>query len=163
MRHRQILSDPADNTARYTLPAQATGRRQAIPAMKLIRTGAARRTVAALMIASHLLLYSGCATLAHRSSVSGERVRHTSNCEGGGDVCPWLLGDAGLLLLGIVPGVIAFIVDFGTGAWQHQGETEVRTASDEVASVHLLFDAGERESSTGAVASAANPAAVGGR
>lgn len=127
--------------------------------MRLIRTSAARRTVAALLMASHLVLSSGCATLAHRSSVSGERARHTSNCEGGGDVCPWLLGDAGLLLLGIVPGVIAFIVDFGTGAWQHEGETQVMTTSDEVASVHLLFDAGERESATGAVASASNPPA----
>ena len=128
--------------------------------MKLIRTNAARRTVAALLIASHLVLSSGCATLAHRSSVSGERVRHTSNCAGGGEVCPWLLGDAALLLLGIVPGVIAFIVDFGTGAWQHQGETQVRTASDEVASVHVLFDAGEGESASGAVASASDPPAA---
>lgn len=30
----------------------------------------------------------------------------------------WLIGDAGLLFLGVVPGVIALGVDFGSGAWR---------------------------------------------
>ena len=30
----------------------------------------------------------------------------------------WLIGDAVLLLFGILPGLIAFGVDFGTGAWR---------------------------------------------
>jgi hypothetical protein len=31
---------------------------------------------------------------------------------------PWLIGDAALLLVFIVPGVVALGVDFGTGAWR---------------------------------------------
>ncbi len=79
---------------------------------------------AALLVASNLGLSSGCATLAHRSSVSGERVRSSSHCAGAGDTCPWLLGDALLLIPGIVPGVIAFAVDFGTGAWRHDAYSD---------------------------------------
>ena len=107
--------------------------------MKPIRATGPRRAVALLVIVSHLFLFSGCATLAHRSSVSGQYARSTANCSGTGEVCPWLLGDAGLLLLGIVPGVIAFIVDFGTGAWRHADHTRVMTTSDEIASANLLF------------------------
>ncbi|RME40183.1 MAG: hypothetical protein D6788_03940 [Planctomycetota bacterium] len=66
-----------------------------------------------------LLASSGCATLAHRSSVSGRYVRHTANCTGEGDKCPWLASDALLLFAGIVPGVVAFAVDFSSGAWKH--------------------------------------------
>ena len=35
------------------------------------------------------------------------------------DPDPWLIADAGLLLLGIIPGVIALGVDIGTGAWRY--------------------------------------------
>ncbi len=108
--------------------------------MKLMRTDFSRHTLALLLIAAHVGLASGCATLAHRSSVSGQRMRSTASCSGEGDTCPWLMGDAGLLLLGVVPGVIAFIVDFGTGAWRHENlPQKVMTTSDEVASSTLLF------------------------
>ena len=30
----------------------------------------------------------------------------------------WLIGDCGLLLLGLIPGLIGFGIDFGTGAWR---------------------------------------------
>ena len=111
--------------------------------MRIIGANEVRRTVTVLLIASHLALSSGCATLAHRSSVTGQRMRVTSNCDGTGDVCPWLWGDAGLLLLGVVPGVIAFIVDFGNGTWRHVDDEHVTTGSDEVASAYLLFDRGQ--------------------
>jgi hypothetical protein len=101
--------------------------------------GALRRFVAITLVAGHLALASGCATLAHRSSVSGKYVRSTAQCTGAGDTCPWIWGDAGLLLLGVVPGVVAFIVDFSNGAIHHNHPTEVRDARDEVASAHLLF------------------------
>lgn len=107
--------------------------------MRCVRKGMFRRTLSTMLILGHLCLASGCATLAHRSSVSGNRVRSTSNCSGAGSVCPWLWADAGLLLLGIVPGVVAFIVDFGTGAWQHDYPVDARD-TEEVASAHLLFD-----------------------
>ena len=108
--------------------------------MRITCANEVRRTVAVLLITTHLALYSGCATLAHRSSVTGQQMRVTSNCDGTGDVCPWLAADAGLLLLGVVPGVVALIVDFGTGAWHHIDDEQVRTASDEVTSTNLLFD-----------------------
>ncbi len=107
--------------------------------MKHVGTSGLRRAVASLLIVSHLCLSSGCATLAHRSSASGQRERSTASCDGSTDVCPWVAGDAGLLLLGIVPGVIAFIVDFGTGAWRHTETDQVTTAPDKVPSAHLLF------------------------
>ena len=88
---------------------------------------------ACLLVAATPCLFSGCATLAHRSSASGQRVQTTSNCDGQGDVCPWLAGDALLLLPGIVPGVVAFIVDFGTGAWQHDGHGDTASPADELA------------------------------
>jgi hypothetical protein len=96
-----------------------------------VRTG--RRWVAALLVAATVACTAGCATLAHRSSVSGHRVRTTSNCAGEGDVCPWLIGDALLLLPGIIPGVIAFAVDFGTGAWRHTGYADAGRPADGVA------------------------------
>lgn len=107
--------------------------------MRLMNQGALRRFVAVTLVAGHLALASGCATLAHRSSVSGQYVRSTAQCTGASDTCPWIWGDAGLLLLGVVPGVIAFVVDFSTGALNHDHPTEVRQVSDEVASAHLLF------------------------
>ena len=73
--------------------------------------------------------------MAHRGP-SGDRVRVSSACQGKGHVCPWLVGDAAWLFAGVVPGVVAFIVDFGTGAWNHGpdgDDTEFRTASDEMA------------------------------
>jgi hypothetical protein len=57
---------------------------------------------------------SGCCTIAH----SGEIETWDDNT-GGGEACPWLIGDALLLIPGIVPGVIAFVVDFATGEWRH--------------------------------------------
>jgi len=74
------------------------------------------RKLLALSMAGCISLSSGCATLAHRNSYDGKNRMH---CDQQGNVCPWLVGDALLLLPGIVPGVIAFIVDFGTGAWNH--------------------------------------------
>ncbi len=59
---------------------------------------------------------SGCCTIAH----SGEIETWDDNT-GGGEACPWLIGDALLLIPGIVPGVIAFVVDFATGEWRHAG------------------------------------------
>lgn len=94
-------------------------------------TKRSRLSVAAMMAASSLGLSSGCATLAHRSSVSGKHVAHTSSCSGAGDVCGWLVGDALLLIPGIVPGVIAFVVDFGTGAWRHDSYPETAGQSDD--------------------------------
>jgi len=47
-----------------------------------------------------------------------------------------MAADAAWLLAGVVPGVVAFIVDFSTGAWNHGpdgDDTEVMTASDEMA------------------------------
>jgi len=72
-------------------------------------------------------LSSGCATLAHRNSPSNG----TTHCDSGGEYCPWLIGDALLLIPGIVPGVIAFVVDFGTGEYQHGGATAARAAQTE--------------------------------
>jgi len=86
-----------------------------------------RRVVTSLLIAGTLTLSSGCATLAHRSSFSTSDRHSETPCGGGGEVCPWILGDVGLLFLGIVPGVIAFAVDFGTGCWRHPDGGEVRT------------------------------------
>ena len=92
-----------------------------------LNTKALCRWTACLFIVAAPWLFSGCATLAHRSSVSGQHVHTTSNCDGHGDVCPWLVGDALLLLPGVVPGVVAFAVDVGTGAWDH--DAHVVTAS----------------------------------
>ena len=36
----------------------------------------------------------------------------------------WLIGDAALLLLGIIPGLIAGGIDFGTGAWRNLDDVQ---------------------------------------
>lgn len=50
---------------------------------------------------------------------------------------PWLIGDAAWLLLGVVPGLVALGVDFGTGAWRDIDSRQVvvapRTAHAEAA------------------------------
>ena len=108
--------------------------------MRMMNQSAPRRFVAVTLVAGHLVLLNGCATLAHRSNVSGKYVASTVQCPGAGDTCPWIWGDAGLLLLGVVPGVIAFAVDFSTDAIHHDYPTEVRHASDETVSPQLLFN-----------------------
>jgi hypothetical protein len=82
-------------------------------------------------LASVVFGATGCATLAHRSTVKNDgQVKQSCDGSGGG-ACPWLLGDAGLLLLGIIPGVIAFAVDFANGEWQHgSGPTTVMVNDD---------------------------------
>lgn len=107
--------------------------------MGLMNQGAFRRFVCVSLVAGHLALASGCATLAHRSAVSGQQVPTTEYCTGDGDTCPWIWADAGLLFLGIVPGVVALIVDFGSGAWEHDHQPKVRQAKDPVSSAHTLF------------------------
>lgn len=44
-----------------------------------------------------------------------------------------LLGDAGLLLFFVVPGLIALGVDFGTGAWRNLHSTQMIAVPDSVA------------------------------
>ena len=107
--------------------------------MRLMKQSVFSRFVCVSLVAGHLALASGCATLAHRSAVSGQHVPATEYCTGSGDTCPWLWADAGLLLLGVVPGVIALIVDFGSGAWQHTHQRRVRQARDGISSAHTLF------------------------
>ncbi len=99
----------------------------------VLRGGLARYGLTAVLAAALLLSGSGCATLAHRNS-AGHRARSTEMCKGDESVCPWLAGDAAWLLAGVIPGVVAFIVDFGSGAWKHHEEEPfVRTASDDMA------------------------------
>lgn len=38
---------------------------------------------------------------------------------------PWLLGDAGLLLFGVVPGLVAFGIDAATGAWRDLEDEQI--------------------------------------
>ncbi len=38
---------------------------------------------------------------------------------------PWLLGDAGLLLFGVVPGLVALGIDAATGAWRNLDDEQV--------------------------------------
>jgi hypothetical protein len=73
-----------------------------------------------LAVVSSVASSGGCATLAHRSSHAYPGKRLVEECENKGDVCPWLAADFALLLAGVVPGVIALGVDFGTGAWRHE-------------------------------------------
>lgn len=40
------------------------------------------------------------------------------------DPDPWLIGDAALFLLGILPGVVALGVDFGTGSWRNLNDPQ---------------------------------------
>ena len=93
-------------------------------------TGTFRRSVASMLIVANLCLSSGCATLAHRSTLSGRGGQTSSSCRAQGEVCPWLIGDALLLLAGVVPGVIAFVVDFATGAWRHDAYAQEASPSD---------------------------------
>ena len=97
-----------------------------------LKTRALRCSIVSLLVMCILVLQSGCATLAHRSSATGQNSRATANCAGGGDTCPWILGDALLLIPGIVPGVIAFAVDFGTGAWRHDGYAQTQNPTSDV-------------------------------
>ena len=97
----------------------------------IVKREALRRWIGSVLVVATVCWTSGCATLAHRSSVSGQGVRTTSNCGGQGGACPWLIGDALLLLPGIVPGVIAFAVDFGTGAWRHDAYADAASPSDD--------------------------------
>jgi hypothetical protein len=85
------------------------------------------------VLAGGLSIFGGCATLAHRSSHDYEGKKNVTSCDREGSVCPWLIGDALLLLPFLIPGVIAFCVDFGTGAWKHDAYApeEVHTASAE--------------------------------
>ncbi len=84
------------------------------------------------VLAVGLSMFGGCATLAHRSSHDYEAKKSVTSCDHEGEVCPWLIGDALLLIPFLIPGVIAFCVDFGTGAWKHDAYVaEVHTASAE--------------------------------
>lgn len=73
-----------------------------------------RRLLSIVVVGMMLVGSSGCCTLAH----SG-RFRSLDDHRRDGELCPWLIGDAVLLIPGIVPGVIAFVVDFVTGEWRH--------------------------------------------
>ncbi len=85
-----------------------------------------------------IMIYStGCATMAHRSSSNGYPIRSTANCTGTGKTCPWLVADGALLLAGIIPGVIAFIVDFDSGAWNHENLSRAETQPEEVENLAL--------------------------
>ena len=88
--------------------------------MTILKMFLRRRTIAALLLIGHVSLASGCATIAHRNAYSFPN-KSSEPCHSDGATCPWLIGDALLLIPGVVPGVIAFIVDFSTGAWQHDG------------------------------------------
>jgi hypothetical protein len=94
------------------------------------------RRFVSILLAVCVSASSGCATLAHRNSNCYEGKEKVTSCEQQGSVCPWLVGDALLLIPGVIPGVIAFVVDFGTGAWQHddhghgEGPESARFAGD---------------------------------
>ena len=95
-----------------------------------LKMRALRRWVASVLVAANLCLSGGCATLAHRSSYSYTGKKTVTSCESKGTICPWLIGDALLLLPGLVPGLIAFAVDFGTGAWRHDEFPETTSPPD---------------------------------
>ena len=100
--------------------------------MKRVRQYVVRTLVAALAT-TQLTITSGCATLAHRSSLSGGLVRTTAQCDGTDSTCPWLWGDAAWLLAGVVPGLVGFAVDFGSGACKHDnlGDKTARTIDED--------------------------------
>jgi uncharacterized protein YceK len=82
------------------------------------------RVISIVLCVGLLVTTSGCATLAHRTDTSsGHKHSHTTCDARGGTACPWLWGAAALLLAGIIPGVVAVCVDFGTGEWQHAPES----------------------------------------
>jgi hypothetical protein len=85
--------------------------------------------VAGLLLAGQLAWTGGCATLAHRSGNNHDAQLAACECGRPGEVCPWLVGDALLLIPGIVPGAIAFIVDFSTGEWRHPGSPYSHTVT----------------------------------
>ena len=87
------------------------------------------RLVVTALLVSGILLAPGCATLAHRNARTYSAETNTKTCATDGAVCPWLVGDALLLIPGVIPGVVAFIVDFSTGEWQHGGRTRTADAS----------------------------------
>ncbi len=51
-----------------------------------------------------------------RVSFAGEKQSVQQDLQFSAD--PWLIADTALLLLGIIPGLIALGVDFGTGTWR---------------------------------------------
>ncbi len=83
-----------------------------------MHTTASRAALAATTVAA--ISAHGCATMAHKVKPSGLHMRKTEKCEGLNKVCPWVVADIALLFAGVVPGVIALVVDFGTGAWDHE-------------------------------------------
>ena len=86
--------------------------------MKLTRSPVLKRVVSLTLILSVGLLSTGCATMAHKSS-SGQ-WQAVSSCDAeAGELCPWVAGDVGLLLLGVIPGVVALAVDASNGAMHH--------------------------------------------
>src|SRR3990172_5732297 len=96
------------------------------------RVAAVGRRLVSVMLAAGLTVSSGCATLAHRNANSA--YSQTKSCGRSAEACPWLVGDALLLIPFLIPGVIAFIVDFSTGEWKHgEYSGEVRTAASEEA------------------------------
>jgi len=84
--------------------------------MTIFNRSIIRRTVSTTLIAGVLAVSTGCATMAHRT----EPGQSANACDRRGEVCPWLVGDAALLLLGVIPGVIAFAIDFANGEWKHE-------------------------------------------
>ncbi|MEK6797829.1 MAG: hypothetical protein AABZ12_02560 [Planctomycetota bacterium] len=72
-----------------------------------------------LVVAAAMPGLSGCATLAHKTDASGLHARRTEKCDGANGVCPWVAADCAWLLAGVVPGVVALVVDWGTGCWNH--------------------------------------------
>jgi hypothetical protein len=99
--------------------------------MRCLHRTTTRQAIALVLIAGTLCWSTGCATLAHRSSYAYDGKELVTSCEHKTEICPWLIGDALLLLPGIVPGVIAFAVDFGTGAWHHDAYTATASARPE--------------------------------
>ena len=105
--------------------------------MRRINNRATRLAVAALLINTTWLM-PGCATLAHRNAQSHSGNANARTCASDGAVCPWIVGDALLLIPGIVPGVIAFIVDFSTGEWQHGGSARTADTSGDAPAVRTV-------------------------
>lgn len=86
--------------------------------MKLARSPSLKRSVSLTLVLAVGLLSTGCATMTHKAS-SGQWQAVSSCDAAAGELCPWVVGDVGLLLLGVIPGVVALAVDAGTGAMHH--------------------------------------------
>lgn len=86
--------------------------------MKLSTKTKRYRTMVTLLIAGMGYATTGCATLAHQTR-PGQRFNPVAACDGESGPCPYMAGDAALLMMGVVPGAIALVVDFSTGAWMH--------------------------------------------